>query len=122
LQTFNLIAHKESQAVERLTRTTIFLAKITILFLPVTLMTGYFSVQIEDLIGVYTVKTYWSAFGVIMAFSIFALFIFGYVSDTIEGRMVYVSFSGTVLDFARSVVGKGPRKRARAKHGSIEES
>ncbi|KAI9764008.1 MAG: hypothetical protein M1840_008956 [Geoglossum simile] len=79
--TFNLIAIKESQAVERLTRTTILLAKLTILFLPVSLMTGYFSVQISDLQGVYTHKTYWGCFGVIMFLSVMLLFTFGWISD-----------------------------------------
>ncbi|KAL9103790.1 MAG: hypothetical protein Q9163_001199 [Psora crenata] len=64
---FNLMTMRQSGAVERLTRITILLAKVTILFMPVSLMTGYFSVQIADLEGVYTAKTYWVCFAVIKA-------------------------------------------------------
>lgn len=47
MMNFNLIAIKESYSVERLTWVTLLLAKITILFTPVTLMTGYFSIQFK---------------------------------------------------------------------------
>ena len=56
---FNLIAMRQSQAVEKLTRITILLAKVTILFMPVSVLTGYFSTQIDDLQHVYTAETYW---------------------------------------------------------------
>ncbi|PIG83512.1 ankyrin repeat-containing protein [Aspergillus arachidicola] len=49
---FNLIALKDSQAVEKLTRITILLAKVTILFLPVSLMTAYFSTELKNVKGV----------------------------------------------------------------------
>lgn len=39
-------------------------------------MTGYFSVQIQELEGVYTVKTYWVSFAIIMVLSFLALFMF----------------------------------------------
>jgi heme/copper-type cytochrome/quinol oxidase subunit 2 len=57
-QNLNLVALKESQAVEKLTRTTILLAKVTILFLPVSLMTGYFSMQLTEIEKLYNLKTY----------------------------------------------------------------
>lgn len=86
---FNLIALKDSQAVEKLTRITVFLAKVTILFLPVSLMTAYFSTQIDDLQGVYTKNDYWVSFGVIMFLSIVVLLLFGYASGTVEGAPIY---------------------------------
>lgn len=94
---FNLITLKESQAVERLTRITILLAKVTILFMPVSLMTGYFSTQIQDLQGIYTAKTYWICFAVIMTLSFLVLVSFGYYSGTVEGKPVYRSLTQTVL-------------------------
>lgn len=94
---FNLITLKESQAVERLTRITILLAKVTILFMPVSLMTGYFSTQIEDLQGIYTAKTYWICFAVIMTLSFLVLVSFGYYSGTVEGKPVYRSLTQTVF-------------------------
>ena len=49
-------------------------------------MTGYFSIQIADLQGVYTARTYWFCFLVIAVLSIAFLVIFGVASDTVEGR------------------------------------
>ncbi|KAL2847988.1 hypothetical protein BJX68DRAFT_106916 [Aspergillus pseudodeflectus] len=92
---FNLIALKDSQAVEKLTRITILLAKVTILFLPVSLMTGYFSTELEGVKGVYTQVEYWVSFAVIMVLSIILLSLFGYVSDTVEGKTIYRSMFRT---------------------------
>lgn len=90
-QNFNLIALKESQAVERLTRITILLAKVTILFLPVSLLTAYFSVS--AITQGYTKKTYWTCFAVIMALSFLGLAAFGQLSGTVEGKPIYRSLS-----------------------------
>lgn len=87
-----------------MTRITILLAKLTILFLPVSLMTGYFSVQIQDLQGVYTHTTYWVCFGVIMAISLAFLAIFGYLSGTVEGKTIYQSLTQTFVDFSKRTV------------------
>ncbi|OAX80161.1 hypothetical protein ACJ72_05506 [Emergomyces africanus] len=99
-----------SQAVERLTRTTILIAKATILFLPVTLMTGYFSTEIKELEGVYTVKQYWIAFAVLLALSALVLAIYGWATDTVEGKTVYVSFAKS---FYRSTAAALGRRRKR---------
>jgi uncharacterized membrane protein len=90
-----LIALKDSQAVEKLTRITILLAKVTILFLPVSLMTGYFSTELEGVKRVYTQVEYWVSFAVIMVLSIVLLSLFGYVSDTVEGKTIYRSMFRT---------------------------
>ena len=87
---------RQSAAVEKLTRITILLAKVTILFMPVSLMTGYFSVQIPDLQNIYSAKTYWVCFAVIMALSFVFLVGFGVISHTLEGRLIYES----ITDFA----------------------
>jgi hypothetical protein len=75
-QYFNLTAQIDSEATAKLSRNTTLLSKFGVLFLPVSLMTGYFSVQIDDLQGAYTAKTYWVAFAVIMGLSFVALFFF----------------------------------------------
>ncbi|RFU36044.1 hypothetical protein B7463_g357, partial [Scytalidium lignicola] len=59
---FNINAQKDSEATARLTRSATLLAKLSVLFLPVSLMTSYFSVQIPDLTNGYTAKTYWYSF------------------------------------------------------------
>lgn len=71
---FNITTQLDSAATARLTRSATLLAKLSVLFLPVSLMTSYFSVAIPDLQGVYTAKTYWVSFAVIMGSSFVCLF------------------------------------------------
>lgn len=92
---------KESQAVERLTRITILLAKVTILFMPVSIMTGYFSTQLSDLANRYTVETYWICFAIIITLSFVFLFVFGLVSGTLEGKPIYRTFTQTIYDLGK---------------------
>ncbi|KAL1962853.1 hypothetical protein VTN77DRAFT_9128 [Rasamsonia byssochlamydoides] len=103
---FNLIALKDSQAVEKLTRITILLAKVTIVFLPVSLLTGYFSTQIQDLQPTFTARSYWISFGVLMFLSIVLLALFGYASDTIEGKTIYQSLSRTFFRSSKARISK----------------
>jgi hypothetical protein len=85
MMNFNLIAIKESYSVERLTRITLLLAKVTMLFMPVSLMTAYFSCQLADV--EFTVKNYWSWFAGILTASIAGLVGFSFVSGTMEGKI-----------------------------------
>ncbi|KAI1214058.1 uncharacterized protein F4807DRAFT_406495 [Annulohypoxylon truncatum] len=73
---FNLTQQKDSQATARLTRSATLLAKLSVFFLPISFMTSYFSVQIEDLYIYWTGKTYWYAFAVIASVSFVSLFFF----------------------------------------------
>jgi hypothetical protein len=84
---------KESQAVERLTRITILLAKVTTWFLPISLMTAYFSTQLKGLPDRYSQETYWVIFGVMSAVTIIFLSSFGYLSGTMEGPVIYRSLT-----------------------------
>ena len=108
---FNLIQMKESSAVEKLTRITILLAKVTILFMPVSLMTAYFSVQIADLAGVYTHMTYWISFAVVMSLSFIFLLVFGQLSGTQESKTIYRSLSKVVYDSFKDKSRSKMRKR-----------
>ncbi|KAJ5769656.1 hypothetical protein N7520_004215 [Penicillium odoratum] len=96
---FNLIALKDSQAVEKLTRITILLAKATMLFLPVSLMTAYFSTELQGVKGGYSKVDYWASFAVIFFLTLILLTIFGFASDTVEGKTIYRSL---VKSFFRS--------------------
>ena len=69
--------------------------------MPVSLMTGYFSVQIADLDGVYTAKTYWVCFVVIMTLSFVFLLVFGVLSGTLEGKPIYRSLTQTLVEAGR---------------------
>jgi hypothetical protein len=84
-----------------LTRITILLAKATILFLPVSLMTAYFSTELQGVKGGYSVATYWVAFAVILVVSIILLVIFGKASDTVEGKTIYRSLARTFFRTSR---------------------
>ncbi|KAJ9636058.1 hypothetical protein H2204_005555 [Knufia peltigerae] len=95
---FNLVTLKESQAVERLTRTTILLAKATILFLPVSLMTAYFSIQLPEITEKYDLETYWLCFLVVSVLSIAFLAAFGFYTHTVEGKTIYKSVTRMILD------------------------
>jgi hypothetical protein len=92
---FNINAQKDSEQSARLTRSATLLAKLSVLFLPVSLLTGYFSIQVADLEGVYTVKDYWYAFAVLMCISFMFLFFFArllmWVSESLDARVKMVS-------------------------------
>jgi len=79
--------------------------------MPVSLMTGYFSTQLINIAGSYTIKTYWISFAVIMALSFIFLMIFGALSNTLEGKPIYRTLTQTVVE-----AGKG-RWRARMDRG-----
>jgi Mg2+ and Co2+ transporter CorA len=97
MMNFNLIAIKESFSVERLTWVTLLLAKITILFTPVTLMTGYFSIQFKD--TEFEINGYWWTFAIVFGVSLFLLFLFSFFSGTFEGKKIVTrSWSRVAFD------------------------
>jgi len=103
LQNFNLITLKESSYIEGLTRITILLAKLTILFVPITFVASYFNLNLRPSSAdpnspepgpiVYTVQQFWVASAVIFAGSVLGLVLFGQLSGTQEGKPIYESFS-----------------------------
>ena len=84
---FQLIAIKESSDVERLTRVSLLVTKATILFLPVSLMTAYFSTGLSN--QSFTVETYWVTFTVVFVLSWVTLLAFGVVSGSMESWRFY---------------------------------
>jgi hypothetical protein len=105
---FNLIAIKESYSVERLTRVTLLLAKVTMLFMPVSLMTAYFSCQLTDV--EFTVKSYWTWFAAILSASILGLTIFGILSGSNEGTMEFKSYGKKLTEFSARLWARRGRK------------
>ncbi|KAJ5998320.1 hypothetical protein N7451_006130 [Penicillium sp. IBT 35674x] len=108
---FNLIALKDSQAVEKLTRITILLAKATMLFLPVSLMTAYFSTELQGVKGGYTKVDYWVSFAVIFFLTLILLTVFGFASDTVEGKTIYRSLVKSFFRSSRERISKPRRKQ-----------
>jgi Mg2+ and Co2+ transporter CorA len=105
---FNLIAIKESYSVERLTRITLLLAKVTMLFMPVSLMTAYFSCQLNDV--EFTVKSYWTWFAVILSVSILGLSVFSILSGSNEGKMDLKSYGAKIKEFSTKIWARRGRK------------
>ncbi|PSK45307.1 hypothetical protein B9Z65_2447 [Elsinoe australis] len=98
---FQLIAIKESRDVERLTRVSLFIAKATMLFLPVSLMTSYFGTNLDG--QDFTIVSYWATFGGIFLVSFVALIGFGILSGTME--------SWPIVPPMRSLIRKVRRNR-----------
>ena len=82
--TFNLISLKQSTTVELLTRVTIWFAGFTFVFLPLTLVTGYFSMQLSDVNGKYSQRTFWGSGGVAVAITLMVLYTVGKSTNTLE--------------------------------------
>ncbi|KAH8730972.1 hypothetical protein GQ44DRAFT_767543 [Phaeosphaeriaceae sp. PMI808] len=99
MMNYNLIAIKESFSVERLTWVTLLLAQITILFTPVTLMTGYFSIQFKDI--QFEIGNYWWTFGIVFGVSLLLLFAFSFFSGTFEGKIIRRSWARMAYDVSR---------------------
>lgn len=120
VQNFNLIAIKESLSVERLTRVTLLLAKATLLFMPVSIMAAYFSCQFEG--QEFTVRQFWTWFGVVVGVSLVGLFVFSFVSGTMEGKMLYKSMSASMMDMSKKWWGKKKSERAGRRALGLEEA
>ncbi|PWW74245.1 hypothetical protein C7212DRAFT_358955 [Tuber magnatum] len=95
--TFNLIALRESESVERLTRVAILLTKFAFVFIPLTLITGYFSMQLKDLEGVYRQRDFWGASGVFVFVTILVLYTIGKTTDTVESARMWKGFKAVWL-------------------------
>lgn len=113
LQNFQLIANNQSRDVDRLTRVALLISKATILFLPVSFMTAYFSI---DTGVAYTTKTYWIAFIVVLFLSWVVLFGFGVMSGTMERWTFFPPLRRAVARF-RHCMG---RTRLRRKKSASE--
>jgi hypothetical protein len=90
-----------------LTRITILLAKVTIVFLPVSLLTAYFSTQIPELQTTFSARAYWISFAVVSFLSIILLTLFSYASDTIEGKTIYRTLFRTFLRSSKARISEG---------------
>ncbi|KAK6592992.1 ADP-ribosylation factor 1 [Botrytis cinerea] len=102
---FSINSQKDSQATARLNRSATLLAKLSVLFLPVSLMTSYFSTELSDIEGKYSLYDYWVGFAVVVSASFVCLFFFSkllmWVTETLDiwtkilgkkSRHIFVSF------------------------------
>ena len=78
------------------------------LFMPVSLMTAFFSTQIVNV--KFTLRDYWISFSVILGSSFLALVIFSFVSGTTEGKIMYKPLSRIVFDVSKAFLFHKNRK------------
>lgn len=76
------------------------LAKVTMLFIPVNLMTAYFSTELVN--TEFTLRGYWIAFAVVFGASCVLLGFFDAISKISEGRSVDKAASRRILDTSMS--------------------
>ncbi|KAI1244097.1 hypothetical protein MGN70_013966 [Eutypa lata] len=121
---FNLTQQKDSQATAKLNRSATLLAKLSVFFLPISFMTGYFGVEITDLNQYWTSETYWYSFAGIASISFLSLFFFGrmlmFFSDTLDN--LGTKTGSLVKAGTQKVVGLPSRrkmKRDRDRRGPI---
>ncbi|KAI0478738.1 hypothetical protein GGR56DRAFT_338146 [Xylariaceae sp. FL0804] len=95
---FNLTQQKDSEATARLTRSATLLAKLSVFFLPISFLTSYFSLQIEDLYAYWTGTDYWYSFAVVASVSFVSLFFFGrllmFFSDVMDDWATQIARAG----------------------------
>ncbi|TEY68285.1 hypothetical protein BOTCAL_0121g00120 [Botryotinia calthae] len=96
---FSINSQKDSQATARLNRSATLLAKLSVLFLPVSLMTSYFSTELSDIEGKYSLYDYWVGFAVVVSASFVCLFFFSKL-------LMWVT---ETLDIWAKILGKKPR-------------
>ncbi|KAK6843172.1 hypothetical protein PG995_002173 [Apiospora arundinis] len=103
---FNLTQQKDSSATARLTRSATLLAKLSVFFLPISFITGYFSIQIEDLYKWWDGNTYWYTFAVVATISFLSLFFFSrllmFFSDVLD------EWAEKILGLIRTLAEKVP--------------
>jgi hypothetical protein len=121
------LQQKDSQLTAKLNRSATLLAKLSVLFLPVSLVSGYFGVEIEDLNQHWKGTDYWYTFAVVMSLSFLSLFFFGrllmFISEELDemGTLVAVKCRyGGVR--AKAWAGRLFRRRNEEKEGTDQDS
>ncbi|KAK6359146.1 hypothetical protein TWF696_000313 [Orbilia brochopaga] len=83
--TFNRLNFREVQAVEKLSLLSITLVKFTIVFLPLSLITAYFSMDVEGITGKYKAVHFWGASGVSVFLTVIFLLCIGKLNKIMLG-------------------------------------
>jgi heme/copper-type cytochrome/quinol oxidase subunit 3 len=88
--------------VERLTKVTLLLTKVTFILLPISIMTSYFSTQLKDV--EFKLRDYWVTFGIILGLALVGMLLFGFYSGTNEAAIIYRPLSRKFVDLCRRIV------------------
>jgi hypothetical protein len=70
--------------------------------MPVSLMTGYFSTELENVS--FSVRAYWIWFGVVLGTSVVGLAVFSYFGKKRDANLIETSFARSAVDLSRSIV------------------
>ncbi|EPS36136.1 hypothetical protein H072_10367 [Dactylellina haptotyla CBS 200.50] len=83
--TYNRLNWRETKAVERLSLLSVALAKVTIVFLPLSIIMAYFGMNdVEGISGVYDYRSFWGAAGVALGLTFVFLYFVGGLGSTFE--------------------------------------
>lgn len=70
-----MTAERDADYTAQLASAATLLAKLSVLFLPISLLTSHFSMQIKELEGVYRSRDHWTSFAIVLTLSVLALFL-----------------------------------------------
>ncbi|KAF3922451.1 hypothetical protein AA313_de0206710 [Arthrobotrys entomopaga] len=83
--TYNRLNWRETKAVEKLSLLSVALAKVTIVFLPISIVLAYFGMNdVAGISGVYDYKAFWGAAGVAVALTFVFLYMIGGLGSTFD--------------------------------------
>ncbi|KAK6358925.1 hypothetical protein TWF696_000099 [Orbilia brochopaga] len=83
--TYNRLNFRETKAVEKLSLLSVALAKVTIVFLPISIVMAYFGMEdVAGISGIYDYKNFWTAVSVALALTFIFLWLIGGLGSTFE--------------------------------------
>ncbi|KAF3932193.1 hypothetical protein ABW20_dc0109393 [Dactylellina cionopaga] len=83
--TYNRLNFRETKAVEKLSLLSVALAKVTIVFLPISIVMAYFGMNdVDGISGEYDYRNFWTAAGVAVGLTFLFLFFVGGFRGTFE--------------------------------------
>ncbi|KAK6530899.1 hypothetical protein TWF281_007732 [Arthrobotrys megalospora] len=84
--TYNRLNFRETKAVEKLSLLSVALAKVTIVFLPISIVMAYFGMQdVAGISGMYNAGNFWAAAGTAVGLTLVFLWFIGGFGGSFEG-------------------------------------
>ncbi|KAF3191899.1 hypothetical protein TWF788_004093 [Orbilia oligospora] len=84
--TYNRLNFRETKAVEKLSLLSVALAKVTMVFLPISIVMGYFGMEeVQGISGMYDARNFWTAAGTAFGLTLVFLWFIGGFGGNFEG-------------------------------------
>ncbi|KAK6355903.1 hypothetical protein TWF718_000282 [Orbilia javanica] len=84
--TYNRLNFRETKAVEKLSLLSVALAKVTMVFLPISIVMGYFGMEeVKGISGMYDARNFWTASGTAFGLTLVFLWFIGGFGGNFEG-------------------------------------